>query len=645
MIKIYFAKRILFVSIIGIFIVANLQAQQLGLANSNYAGTHGLYTNPSAIADSRHAFYLNLVFVNAGGSNNYFRYEAPVSLFKLFKDNLEFKEEYIKEDLDGKPKLVTAGADVRGPSFMLRLSPKHSVAFTSRVRGGVQINNLSEDIARLYKVQGGTAEDLVNQISDNNTINLNANVYSELGFSYARVLLDKQKHFVKGGFTIKKLAGGYSAYLINEDSQFKVEKRPVAGTDENDYVLKIDKIRAQYGYLTEDALGNGETSDYLKMLTGRNSPGQGWGADIGFTYEYRPNQDKYRSMLDGKEVLNQEKNKYKYRVGIALMDVGGINYNNPDYVRSYNLEKNNKELNLSDFDEAEGTEEYAEVINKALDVTDADKKMAFRSGLPTALNINLDYKIAGPLYVNATWIQGLRGKSAISMRQNSLVAVTPRLEFKKFEASFPVAIQNNYSVFTVGTMIRLGSLFIGSDNIGGAFNMGNPYGADVYAGFTLLPILKRNKKDKDKDGVSDGKDKCKKVPGTLELLGCPDKDNDGVADRDDSCPDVFGSVTLKGCPLPAVSVPVPTVDSITTPAIDSLAKPVTDSITVPATDSLRTPAADSLQIPAEKSLENTPPVNLPEPTPTNTTPATPATKPENGAESKSAYVRRFSNSL
>lgn len=529
------------------------QAQQLGLASSNYAGTHSLYTNPAFIADSRHAFYLGLFSVESGALNNYLRYEGPVSLFKLVKDELEFEDRYLKENLNGKPKFMMANVDVRGPSFMLSLSPKHSVAFTSRVRGAFQGDNISEDLARLYKVQKGEAEDFVDKASANNTMNLNANMYSELGFSYARILLDKQNHFLKGGFTVKKLAGGYSAYLLNEDTRFKIEERPVTGTDTNEDVLLIDRINVKYGYITDDAIGDLEASDIAKMLTGQNSPGKGWGADLGFSYEYRPNYEKYHSMMDGAEVIDKERNKYKYRISISLMDVGGIDYDNAAYVKAYNIEKQNRELKLSDFEGAEDTEEIAKVINNALGVTDADKKTSFRSGLPTALNLNLDYNVVGPLYVNAIWLQDLRGKGYIGMRQNSLVALTPRLEFRKFEASFPVAIQHEYSVVTLGAMVRFFNFFVGSDNIAGVFNIGDTYGASIYAGVSFLPLLKRNKKDKDKDGVSNKKDKCKKVPGTLEMQGCPDADNDGVADVDDACPDIPGSIQNGGCTDPSGS--------------------------------------------------------------------------------------------
>jgi len=54
--------------------------------------------------------------------------------------------------------------------------------------------------------------------------------------------------------------------------------------------------------------------------------------------------------------------------------------------------------------------------------------------------------------------------------------------------------------------------------------------------------------DKDGDGVADYLDECPDVAGTKALKGCPDRDGDGIADKDDSCPDVAGLAAFKGCP-------------------------------------------------------------------------------------------------
>lgn len=54
--------------------------------------------------------------------------------------------------------------------------------------------------------------------------------------------------------------------------------------------------------------------------------------------------------------------------------------------------------------------------------------------------------------------------------------------------------------------------------------------------------------DRDNDGVPDYQDDCADLAGLATFKGCPDKDNDGVPDKEDSCPDVAGSSALKGCP-------------------------------------------------------------------------------------------------
>lgn len=594
--------------LISLISVSPLRAQQLlGLSSSNFAGTNSIYANPSSIADARHAFYLNLFTADVTVTNNYFSYDGPYSPIKLFMEELPLELEYLKENKNGKPKLMYGSAEVRGPSFMLRLSPKHSFGVSTRFRAGMQVNNLSENLARLIKVEdGGTAEDLINQISEDNTFNLNANAYAELGFTYARVLVNNEKHFLKAGFTAKKLAGGYSAFFTNAGTKFRLVEETGTGSDTNanDYVLEIDRINGQYAYVKEDALEDLTASDAINMFTDGNVPGKGWGGDIGFTYEYRPNIEKYRFMMDGEEVQDEQKNKYKVRIGVSLMDVGGITYKNPSQVVGYNVVRENVRLRFSDFDDASGSEEIAEELRQSFNLTDADRLTSFTSSLPTALNINVDYHLAGPLYVNTTLVQGLKKKDAIGMRQNSLLAITPRAEMKALELAFPIALQNNYSVFTVGAMVKLGPFFIGSDNIGGAFNMGDPYGANLYAGLSVLPLLKKNKKDRDKDGVSNKKDQCKKVPGTWALMGCPPPVNTVVGDT---------AVAPAGNNLvapPADTVRAPSNDTLrSNPADSSEGLPLTDSansLEVSVSDYLKTPAVPKLNSPAAGNNETEP---------------------------------------
>ncbi len=123
---------------------------------------------------------------------------------------------------------------------------------------------------------------------------------------------------------------------------------------------------------------------------------------------------------------------------------------------SYHLVRQNLTINISDLEEA-NVDNTEEVSNDVLDEQPNEQSTAFRAGLPTALNVNVDYRITGNLYANLTWIQGMRNRNAIAMRQNALVALTPRLETKLLEVSLPLSFQDNYSNFAAGFAFRFGA--------------------------------------------------------------------------------------------------------------------------------------------------------------------------------------------
>lgn len=475
---------------VALFVAGAAQAQHmLGIQSGNYAGLNSLSRNPAAIADSRMGFSFHLSSIDLSITNNYARYNSKTSLYKLLLKGEDMHEDDIERVSNGKPKFLTASSDYRGPSFMLALSPKHSIGISTRVRGSFQLSNVSEPLAHLISSRSNNDE-LLSQAQYNNHFSLNANANAEIGFTYARVLLNQNHHLFKAGATVKKVSGMYSAYFINKNMTFRYDERPDAN------YVEVDQFHAEYGYLNEEFSDNFTTNKALGWLFDGNAPGNGWGFDLGFSYEYRPEIEKYETTMPSKDRYNPRKNKYKYRVDVSLMDVGSVKYDNPAYTRSITVQADKKEINLDDFDNAETSDEYAGVVNKALDVRPEHNKRSFTSGLPTALHVNIDYKVAGPVYVNAAIVQNLRDRLAIGMRQHSVAALTPRFETKYFEVSLPMSLHNDYQVFGMGAMVRVWNLFVGSDNIGGLLNIGKPYGANFYAGFTLLNIYRGKKEPK-----------------------------------------------------------------------------------------------------------------------------------------------------
>ncbi|MCU0446123.1 MAG: DUF5723 family protein [Microscillaceae bacterium] len=506
-------------------------AQNLhGIAHSNYAGTNGIFFNPASIADSRHTFYLNLATFDVHVGNNRLSWAGP-SLIPFLKNGEEYRDEYLQEASNGK--LFSAGADVRAMNMMFRLNRKNSFAFGARARVLLTGNNVSDNIFALIK---SDLDNLENQTFNNATFNLNVNALSEYSFTYAREVFDKGKHYLKGGLTLKYLLGAGSGQINATRLDYEI-RDDLTTADPEDNLVRLNQLQSKLGY-SRDNFDNLEVSDFLN-----GSQGSGFGFDLGAIYEYRPDIDDYTYQMDGETRYDNKKNKYKYRLSLSLMDIGGVRYRG-DNVRFYEFNSSNRTLTADDLENIDQIEDFAEKLG----VNTNDFKNNFRAALPTTLNLAFDYRLAGKLYANASLVHNLRGKEATGMRQNSMFAITPRFETGGFEIALPLNLQSNYSKFAVGLALKLGPLRIGSDNLGAVLNLGNPHGANVYFGLGFGFMNKKRIKDKDEDGISDSQDECPEVRGLAKFKGCPDTDEDGMQDKEDACPTEAGKPEFKGCP-------------------------------------------------------------------------------------------------
>ena len=190
------------------------------------------------------------------------------------------------------------------------------------------------------------------------------------------------------------------------------------------------------------------------------------------------------------------------------MDLGSVKYKgNNSQVNAYKI-KTFSQINwgsldtlsnyLNDFESSPNRSAMVTADSALGDVFGFDEQLHnFKTNLPTAFNLNFDYKIISKFYVNLNWYQSMRKKSKTGMRQQSSLSLTPRFESKWWDVSLPMSLNNDYSNFDLGVFVRLGVFYIGSDNISSVFKKKNVYGADIYAGF-IVPIFKKNPKDAEK---------------------------------------------------------------------------------------------------------------------------------------------------
>lgn len=479
----------------------------VGLAQSNYGGTNNAYVNPSAIADARHRLYLNLVGGGANFNNTYFRLNLPQS---PWSQGFSFSRYYLDAQGSGGNQSASVAAELRLPSLMVALGPRSALAFTNRVRGFAQAGHVSETLARLarYGLDEADQLGLANRLLEDNSFDLNLNTYHEYALTYARTLTPNTTHFFKAGVTLKYLVGLGGGYVLNDGTQLQVYGRD-----------SLQLRTRQFNYGLTDYNVYGPAGLTVGSLFGGHQLGRGVGADLGLTYEWRPDDDQYRYRMNGADRPDDTRNQYRLRLGLALTDLGAIRYNNDQHVRQGQL-ASTRTVQVGQLDTLHFStlQSVGPTLQRLAGLSSEGRQ--FTSYLPTALRLTADYRLAEHVYAGLLWTQNLLPARTIGSRTLSALALTPRVEFRRAALAVPLILANNYRQFQVGAMARLGPLIVGSDNLGGLFGIRTATGADAYFGLALA-LPHRRPKDRDGDHVSDQFDKCPKEKGTWETKGCP----------------------------------------------------------------------------------------------------------------------------
>ncbi|MEW7292911.1 DUF5723 family protein [Aquimarina sp. 2304DJ70-9] len=513
-------KKLILSGILLMSMVSVKAQSYMGFLTDNYSGVHGVLSNPANIVDSRFKTDINLVGVSAFAGNDYF----GVSVSDLLDDDFEFEDEAKRFPKDQNN--LIGNVDVLGPAFMFNINEKNSIAVYTRARAFYNVNG----------VNGETLESLIDDLDDDISFAVNqgdlygsANAWAEVGVSYARVLMSKEEHFLKGGITLKYLQGLGTAYARGTGLAVTFDANAIAAG--NGSVTTLGE--AAYGYsenLEEDL-------EDVEIVSGSS----GIGVDLGFVYEWRRDYKEYTSTdSKGNPFTPKDINKYKLKFGLSLTDLGSISYDDGTEER-YNFNNTLTQDDFEDIDIDELERFYGTPI-----LVEAEKAV-----LPTALHANVDWNINQKFYVNLNTDFSLTSKKkANRSRIANVVSLTPRFESKWFSFYSPLSLVQ-HSGFQWGAGLRAGPLYVGSGSIVSLLISDESKAADVYVGLKV-PVYQSRPKDKDGDGVLDKVDECPEKAGPEENYGCPwpDTDGDTVLDKDDKCPEEAGEVDNNGCPWP-----------------------------------------------------------------------------------------------
>ncbi len=501
-----------------------------GYRTSNYTGVNGVFFNPANIADNRFKFDINIIAINGfiGTDQGGLRFKDITK--SLSADSLRAKL------LRGHASINSLDyVDVLGPSVMFSLSPKTSLAFTTRTRVFSNAKDINGDLASALIDAGNSGITTPVNLNTGNSIT-HATGWTEIGGSIAQVLTNKgSHHFLKGGISFKYLLGNADSY---------VNANGLHGTITNN-AGNAGFTGPASGFLSINTTSNNfkdyTISDFFKYS------GHGVGGDIGFVYEWRPDMDYSRYQND------YFANKYKIKIGVSLLDVGNIKFNkSSNQAANYNINiPAGDNFNLNSLS-GKAVTDYINILNASpYFVKGTPQSSSYSVNLPTTLQANIDYLVNKNLGFNFAAQINTNKTNNFNLYYFNSYSITPRWENSLLSVEIPFNY-NELTHFNAGLSFRIGPLFIGSGSVLSAI-VHDSKQADVHVGLHFgIPYKKKMRPDTDKDGVYDDVDKCPTVPGLPRYQGCPipDTDGDGVNDEQDSCITVPGLARYHGCPIP-----------------------------------------------------------------------------------------------
>ncbi|MCW3466841.1 DUF5723 family protein [Chitinophaga nivalis] len=470
-------NRVLSGTVVSLLLVNTATAQTFpGYHNSTYAGIHGVIANPASAAGSRYKWDVNIIGADVKAGNTYVRF--PKSLLFNQPDNFRRNRDYFLDSTAQRRQSGWGAAEIVMPSVLYAIDEKQSISFIWRVRSSANGGKLTTPIANFFGIDFPNPQYAHRDFYLPHTA-VSANIWNEMGISYARVIKEGYNSRWKAGITVKLLGGIAGGYAAADNVSFELNNRQQA--DITSGVL-------HYGYSDE--------LDHWQSPTLRNfQPFQniGVGVDLGVIYEYRPDNGGF-GKYEGTDA-----DEYKFRIGVSITDIGRIKYQKAANNTDLNLRKDNVNPNALTYRNNEGLRQYAARLNRYF--TPIASPRDFNMTLPTALNLMGDYNIDSRFFVSANAVIALHAGKKDVTKTTALTQfmVTPRYETARFGAYLPVVV-NYAGQLDAGVGIRFGPVVLGSYSILSNLVQSRVNHADAFVALRINSEMFNRSRQKDQVG-------------------------------------------------------------------------------------------------------------------------------------------------
>lgn len=433
------------------------KAQQfIGMDTRNYSAIQMMHNNPAWVTGAETGTEFMLFSANALAGNNAFAFRSRF-LFNGFEGQAVEDIDYVR-DPSPYGKHLWANIEICGPAASFKYKDEHYIGFYTRARQIYRAGHINSTQLRLI---GQETPDL---FYDNaipfNKAGFSTHTFSEIGFTYGRVMFNDYYNIFRGGVTVKYLMGFVAGSVYTNELNYI--------PDTADQSVQGD-LTLLYTHNINSFIDKNAQNDLTSwfMRAGRS----GLGLDIGAQYEYHPlGNPNYPT-------------PYTFSVSASLTDIGGVGYIADTGSGSYELniiEVDTPTLSKLDY---EGINEYMIRLEQDTLLGRADKREKFRMGLPTAFRMSADYYASERFNLAVNILLNLRGNGGDRYRSAyvNYFNITPSYRLKHFSAGMPFTVIG-YQTIALGANFRIGPLFFGSTS---AFSMA--FGSkidniDAYAG-------------------------------------------------------------------------------------------------------------------------------------------------------------------
>ena len=423
--KFCFTNRIaFFVLLAGACPPAGFSQEKLGIANSNYHSTSSIFLNPSSSVDSRVFAQLNLIGLNAFMITNQM-YLPNFSMPKLITG---YHEQPVIVP-DRKNNYLYGNFSLDGPALVISHS-KVGFGLFARGRLEVDMRKIPYQITKLF-LPGGFDTTVVPDAVDFNVRNAKISTMSwaEFGINFAGMVKERNGLLITAGGNFKYLAG------IN---------------------LFYANLSRFNGYMKDTLIDVKSLKGKIRTSQPGWATGKGFGTDLGITIRRALKSDtEYEGYYVHSPRSHCDCYDYLYKLGISLLDLGYINFNETTfkaairgstYIPNYNNVSSADSLIQADFD------------------TTIERDVPFKAALPTALSVQLDMNTTHHTYLNVSLVKNLIHPRITGIQRANLLAITPRYETRWIEVAMPLTFHRFYNPH-LGFAFRIRSFVLGTDNI------------------------------------------------------------------------------------------------------------------------------------------------------------------------------------